>query len=155
VAHVEEEEKRTREGILRPKYETEEDRNREAVVLSSVCRSWECAAYKLPDRYEFDYLLMRKKEGKAWLEIKVRTNERDDYPDYMISFAKLLAARRLSEASGLPSFLLVQWLRRKGLIRLDNIKNFRLSMGGRSDRGDVQDLEPVIFIPMPDFAQLE
>ena len=140
---------------MRPKYETEEDRNREAVVLSSVCRSWECAAYKLPDRYEFDYLLMRKKEGKAWLEIKVRTNERDDYPDYMISFAKLMAARRLSEASALPSFLLVQWVRSKGLIRLDTIKKFRLSMGGRSDRGDAQDLEPVIFIPMPDLAELE
>ena len=140
---------------MRPKYETKEDRNREEVVLSSACRSWGCAAHKLPDRYEFDYLLMRKKVGKAWLEIKVRTNERDDYPDYMVSFAKLMAARRLSGASGLPSFLLVQWVRSKGLIRLDTIKKFTLSMGGRSDRGDAQDLEPVIFIPMQDLVELE
>ena len=155
MAFVTEEEKRTREGILRPRYETEEDRSGETAVLASLCRRWGCSAKKLSDRYELDYLLLKERQGKAWLEIKIRTNEYDAYPTYMISFGKVLAARRLSQGSELPSFLLVQWTDCKGYTRLDDLKRFHVSIGGRTDREDFQDIEPVVYIPTQDFIRLE
>jgi len=110
VAHIAEEEKGTREGILRPKYETEEDRSGETAVLASLCRRWGCSAKKLSDRYELDYLLLKKRRGKAWLE---------------------------------------------GYTRLDDLKRFHVSIGGRTDREDFQDIEPVAYIPTQDFVWLK
>jgi hypothetical protein len=139
---------------MRPRYETEEDRNGETAVVASLCRRWDCSANKLSDRYELDYLLLREGRGKAWLEIKIRTNKRDAYRDYMISFGKVLAARRLSQGSGLPSFLLVKWTDCVGYMRLNDIKRFYVSIGGRTDREDFQDIEPVVYIPTQDFVRL-
>lgn len=155
MAHIAEEEKGTGEGILRPKYETEEDRSGETAVLASLCRRWGCSAKKLSDRYELDYLLLKKRRGKAWLEIKIRMNAHDAYRDYMISFGKVLAARRLSQGSELPSFLLVKWTDCEGYTRLDDLKRFHVSIGGRTDREDFQDIEPVAYIPTQDFVWLK
>jgi hypothetical protein len=80
----------------------------------------------------------------------------------MISLGKIMAARRLSEASQLPSFLLVQWTDPKlwnydvcGYVRLDSLLDFKIAVGGRTDRGDPQDIEPVALIPIGEFALLQ
>ena len=106
-------------------------------------------------KYELDYLLLREGKGVAWLEIKSRTNTRLAYPTYMISLGKIMAARRLSEASQLPSFLLIQWSDACGYIRIDSLLDFRTAVGGRTDRGDEQDIEPVAMIPVGEFALLQ
>ena len=139
---------------MRLKYEKPEDIVAERTALDRACEIWKCTAEKLPIRYELDYLLLREGRGVAWLEIKSRTNARTAYPTYMISFGKIMAARRLSEASQLPSFLLVQWSDYCGYVRLDSLLDFRTGVGGRTDRGDEQDIEPVALIPIVDFARL-
>jgi hypothetical protein len=72
----------------------------------------------------------------------------------MIALTKIMAARRLSEASQLRSFLLVQWSDYCGYVRLDSLLDFRVAVGGRTDRGDPDDIEPVALIPIMDFARL-
>jgi hypothetical protein len=136
---------------MRPRYESDSDRKGEADLLSFVCRRWDCTAEKLSDRYELDYLLLRNGVGCAWLELKIRTNAKAAYPTYMISFGKIMAARRLSGGSKLPSFLAVQWTDGIHYTRLDEVKRFEVAIGGRRDRDDAQDIEPVILIPMDDF----
>jgi hypothetical protein len=135
-------------------YERPEDIAAERTALDKACEVWKCTAEKLPMKYELDYLLLREGRGVAWLEIKSRTNARPAYPTYMISLSKVMAARRLSEASQLPSFLLVQWSDACGYVRLDSLLDFRTAVGGRTDRGDEQDIEPVALIPVGEFARL-
>jgi hypothetical protein len=135
-------------------YEKPEDIVAERTVLDRACEGWRCTAKKLPIKYELDYLLLREGKGVAWLEIKSRTNPRTEYPTYMIALTKIMAARRLSEASQLRSFLLVQWSDYCGYVRLDSLLDFRVAVGGRTDRGDPDDIEPVALIPIMDFARL-
>jgi hypothetical protein len=135
-------------------YEKPEDLAAERIALDRACEVWKCTAEKLPMKYELDYLLLREGKGVAWLEIKSRTNPRAAYPTYMISLGKIMAARRLSEASQLRSFLLVQWSDYCGYVRLDSLLDFTTAVGGRTDRGDEQDIEPVALIPIVDFARL-
>jgi|TARA_R100000963_G_C4629283_1_gene94769 hypothetical protein len=136
-------------------YEKPEDIVAERTALDKACEVWKCVAEKLPMKYELDYLLLREGKGVAWLEIKSRTNTRLAYPTYMISLGKIMAARRLSEASQLPSFLLIQWSDACGYIRIDSLLDFRTAVGGRTDRGDEQDIEPVAMIPVGEFALLQ
>ena len=136
-------------------YEKPEDIAAERTALDKACEIWKCTAEKLPIKYELDYLLLREGKGVAWLEIKSRTNTRLAYPTYMISLGKIMAARRLSEASQLPSFLLIQWSDACGYIRIDSLLDFRTAVGGRTDRGDEQDIEPVAMIPVGEFALLQ
>jgi hypothetical protein len=140
---------------MRLKYERPEDIVAERAALDRACEVWKCTAEKLPMKYELDYLLLREGKGVAWLEIKSRTNPRTEYPTYMIALTKIMAARRLSEASQRPSFLLVQWTDACGYIRIDSLLDFTTAVGGRTDRGDEQDIEPVAKIPIGEFALLQ
>jgi hypothetical protein len=140
---------------MRPIYEKPEDLAAEKTALDKACEIWKCTAEKLPMKYELDYLLLREGTGVAWLEIKSRTNPRTEYPTYMNALTKIMAARRLSEASQLPSFLLVQWTDACGYIRIDSLLDFTTAVGGRTDRGDEQDIEPVAKIPIGEFALLQ
>ena len=136
---------------MRPRYERSWDLAAESIVLGEICRKWGCTSQKLPVRYKLDYLLLREGKGVAWLELKARTNARLAYPTYMISMGKVISAKELTGASGLPSFLLVQWKDELGYARLDSLSNFSVSVGGRVDRGDDDDIEPVALIPVDDF----
>ena len=135
-------------------YEKPEDIAAERAALDKACEIWKCTAEKLPIKYELDYLLLREGTGVAWLEIKSRTNPRTAYPTYMISLGKIMAARRLSEASQFPSFLLVQWSDYCGYVRLDSLLDFEIAFDGRTDRGDPDDIEPVALIPLEEFTLL-
>ena len=70
----------------------------------------------------------------------------------MISLGKVLAARKMTEGTSLPSFLVVQWQDRMGYIRLDSLEETEIVMGGRMDRVDAQDVEPVVLFPVQDFS---
>ena len=139
---------------MRKQHESPEDIIAERAALDRACKVWKCTAEKLPIKYELDYLLLREKRGVAWLEIKCRTNARLAYPTYMIALSKIMAARRLFDASQLPSFLLIQWSDVCGYIRNDSLLDFEIAFDGRTDRGDPDDIEPVALIPLGEFTLL-
>ncbi len=105
---------------------------------------------KLPIRYCLDYAALRNKKIVAFVEIKHRTNKIHAYPTYMLSLAKVQAAKRLAEDVKVPSFLVVQWIDALGTTNLANCK-FSVEMGGRIDRKDSQDVEPVAHINLAEF----
>ena len=139
---------------MRPLYESSQDIVSESKVLILIEKAWRCRGVKLPLKAQLDYLLLRHDRGVAWAEIKVRTNPRGRYPTYMISLSKVMAARELAGASNLPSVLIVQWTDSLGYIRMDTLENFHIAIGGRTDRNDTQDIEPVVLIPIDDFRGL-
>jgi len=139
---------------VRPLYETEDDREQEGVFIEGICTAWRCQARKLPMHYKLDFALMRNGIVKAFLEMKVRNYAKGDFATYMVSMAKVLAAREYSAFANVPSLLAVRWNDVSGFIALNNMKDFEIGFGGRGDRGDSQDMEPVVFIPINNFELL-
>tara|TARA_Y100000310_G_C20172212_1_gene574200 strand:- start:140 stop:574 length:435 start_codon:yes stop_codon:yes gene_type:complete len=135
----------------RPLYETEADLEEERFFTDTLCSLWDCDARKLPLRYKMDYALQRGGIIRAFLEVKVRNYTKDYFETYMLSMEKVLAARQFSEFAGVPSILAVKWKDASGFIVLNTLEDFELGFGGRVDRDDSQDMEPVIFIPIKNF----
>ena len=135
-------------------YETGENLASEAEILDLIEKKWTCQSTKLAIKHQLDYLLLRNQRGVAWVEIKARGTPFRQYPTYMTAMTKIMAARALAEASKLPSFLVVRWSDKCGYIRIDTLLDFEISMGGRTDRDDRQDIEPVMLIPVHNFTEL-
>lgn len=138
---------------VRPRYETSEDLTREDDFSRVVGKKFNCSFSKMPDRYGLDFCLTRGGVATAFAEIKVRSNPRGKYPTYMISLSKVTSANVLNASTGLPCFLLVRWTDCWGYVRIDGmIAQGNVGIGGRTDRGDPQDMEPVYLIPMSSFT---
>ena len=139
---------------VRPLYETDEDRGREGSFIEELCIAWQCEARKLPMHYKLDFAMIRDGVIKAFLEIKVRNYTMDYFDTYMLSMSKVLAAREYSAFADVPSLLAVRWSDGDGFIALNSMEDFDIGFGGRADRGDSQDMEPVVFIPIANFGRL-
>ena len=136
----------------RPLYESPQDLTNEASLVGICEREWNCKAHKLAIKYGVDFALVRHQIVCAFVEIKARTTPRDRYPTYMISLDKMVRAGDLYSATGLPVFLVVGWTDGAGWTSLhqrDWARDVRI--GGRTDRGDAQDTEPVVHIPVFEF----
>ena len=138
---------------MRPLYETQEDLENEKSVASIIKSVWDLTAVKMPRAYHLDYALKDGQDTlRGFAEIKTRTTNKGKYPTYLISLSKIMNARRLTEYTGLSCILIVKWLDNIGWINLD-IEG-ELGFGGRKDRNDWQDQEPVIFLPIDKFKRL-
>jgi hypothetical protein len=138
---------------MRPTYETAQDGANEKQVIDLLCRSWGCSAAKTPRFYPVDWSLQKEDEVKAMAEIKFR---KKSYPTYIISLHKYVEMCQHAAASGLPYLLVVCWPEGlKRIVRYISIKPDipkRVIHGGRKDRGDTQDMEPMCEIPMSKFS---
>lgn len=127
---------------MRPRYETETDLANEAAVVNVVASRWLCECRKLPLRYELDYAIYKDNFLRAYLEIKCRSVASNQYATVILSAAKVATAKQLSAAAGVPSILVVSYTDLDLWIDISKA-DAKYSPGGRSDRGDAQDLEPV------------
>lgn len=138
----------------RPLYETAGDRANEQRVVEHICARWECDYVKLPKRYELDYALHRSGEVCAWVEVKVRNYtlpQIEQLGGYMLSLGKWNAAQTLSTFTGRPFFLAVQTLCGGWIAQFRDFQSTDIRIGGRKDRNDWQDTEPVVLIPVRRF----
>jgi len=71
----------------------------------------------------------------------------------MISLSKLLSARLLATETEVPAVLAVQFQDKAMYTMLHNVE-CSIGFGGRSDRNDWQDQEPVVFINMSEFKEI-
>jgi hypothetical protein len=158
-------------GEARPAYETPESLEREAGVVRRLEERWDASAIKPPTSYRLDYIFCREEavvesldgrrvirsQAKAFCEIKVRRytwEEIDRMGGYMISLAKWTAAEAFCSISGLPFILAVS---AAGEIRFASIRTFEhegVVHGGRSDRADWQDKEPMVLLSVARFRPL-
>ena len=77
------------------------------------------------------------------------------YPTYMISLYKVMMASQLTQTTGLPCYLAVQWSDKAGICKLPpHTKPLRIAQGGSMQRGDPQDIEPVVYFDMSCFKEL-
>mgnify|MGYP003128604899 FL=1 len=143
---------------MRTLYETVDDLRSEKNVIGYVSQCWNVASFKLPMSYKIDYAMYRIDSGSSnsssenlvgFAEVKCRTHKFGTFPTYIISLAKVLEARRLSKETETPSILIVSWLDK--IAYLDFFCHHQIRHGGRSDRNDWQDQEPMCHFDLKHF----
>ena len=97
--------------MSRPRYETKEHLKREYAVRDILERKWLCKLNKLPHKDIIDYAITEQGDIKGWIEIKCRKQEFTLSSHLMISMHKINYGRQLSDATGLPFFLVVKFNR--------------------------------------------
>lgn len=136
--------------MTRPIYETSRHLSAEQKIAEVICNRFNCTFQKVPIKYGLDYAALRQGKICAFFELKCRTNPMRQYPDYMLSMHKLMAAQRINLTTALPCFLAVSWTDAIGYAELiPDCYDYGIS--GRKDRNDPDDIEPVGYIPIDQF----
>ena len=138
---------------MRPVYETSKDRERESALAGKIAVMWDIQAKPNPKMYAIDYSFINDAgEVEGFGEIKTRTHPFGTFPTYMISSHKVASAKALASATGLDVFLIVEWsCGTVGYLSMVDAKPDSIQWGGRKDRGDKQDMEPVNHYEMRQF----
>jgi len=146
--------RRTQEwdGVTRPRYETESDRANEREVAQKINAAWGVEVVKLPNLYPSDYAITKGKHITALLEIKCRTHEVDTFETLWLSLWKVSGCKMMALEAEIPFYLVVRF---KHEIRwLMVSQKYPVIFAGRTDRGDWQDMEPVVEFPVSKFNKL-
>ena len=139
---------------MRPTYETESDVSREWACALKLAEAWDKIPQKLPKFYPCDIMMVSKKTNSpvGWVEVKCRNINWGQYPTLHISVHKVADLMTLAEASGLPAFIAVQM--NDCLVAHKIAHPYPVVFGGRTDRNDPEDMEPVFDIPFSSFKRV-
>lgn len=130
---------------MRPRYETAADLQNERVVADALAaHGYE--VIKLPIQYRLDWLLRRNGQPIGFAEVKARKCNLHTYPTVMISLSKVIHAQMLTQATGLPCYLILFY--RDCIARLKFDDDFTVNTGGRTDRHDSQDQDVCAYYPV-------
>lgn len=143
--------------MSRPLYECLEDLENEQQVAAAVCEAWSLVPHKLPRTYNLDYAMTSRSNPrvvKAFVEIKCRMIPSWQYDTLILSMAKVLRGKAITRETGVPSILCVRWNDMIGYVHFTDIES-DIAIGGRTDRGDPQDIEPVYHIPINRFRKVK
>ncbi len=136
---------------MRPVYETSEMKQREEIVANLYARIAKLKIRRCPKFYPCDWVALDEDDRflKSLIEIKIREVQ---YPDYMISLHKVTQMIHCAAVAGINPMLVVWWRdkRELGVVNLMTCER-TTGYGGRSDRGDPQDMEPVVRIALAEF----
>jgi hypothetical protein len=140
---------------MRPRYETPEDEARERAIAEELARIWRVRLIKLRDLYPCDWAILAKDAETilAYVEIKDRNGhsmeQLDRWGGVFFSALKWGLCSHLCRVSDRP-FIFVP----KAASVLYAYKTWAqhmhlhdgVNLGGRRDRGDPDDIEPVIML---------
>lgn len=133
---------------MRPMYESEGDLDREWMAVQEFCDHTKSFPIKLPIGARADFILFRGRDARAVVEVKCRKNPRSAYPTYMVSKAKYDALCEWHNM-GFYVALLVHWEDEIGYVEIP--VEHKIAKGGRWDRNDPKDVEPVVLIDVEKF----
>jgi len=135
---------------MRPLYETQADRDGEREIVLQLCYAWECIAEKGRHLGYVDYYLYKPKTNLiAVVEIKNRNKlSISKFPYYMISKKKIKNGLIISNELAVPFLLIVNFAELLMYAEITKKHRFKEAIGGRKDRGDPNDIEEMVFIPM-------
>jgi hypothetical protein len=145
--------------MTRPTYETASDRAKEEEIAKTLASIWLCSVLKMKPACVIDYAIKRSGLIVAVMEIKCRSytsHELDGMGGLILSAHKMQNAKQWRDthkvafvlALGLPDGIFAM-----AITADEEWPHFQLVMAGRRDRGDAQDIEPCVLIPMKRFAK--
>ena len=133
---------------MRQIYETRIDLDNE----KSICKTIEAACglrlKKLSIKYNLDFIGFRNGKAVAVIEVKKRHNRYSKYPTVILSLAKYNRGVEFYQINDLKFIFCVQFEDGYFFYEYQNEDRFDVQIGGRTDRNDDQDIEPVMHIPI-------
>jgi hypothetical protein len=132
---------------MRITYEKTIDQIKESIIANEFAFHVKAIAKKLPSFYQADYAFFRNKKMVCLCEIKNRNKE---YPTLLLSLHKWDWLNRIHKEFNLACIILwtfpVNEKTQCWYFYIDN-QVLDIEWGGRNDRQDDQDCEPVVMIP--------
>lgn len=139
-------------STYRPRYENQQDLHNERTAIEKFCTPRGLSAYKIPaNDYRIDFALIdQTKQVKAFIEYKRRHFSVGKFPDVFLSLKKYKEGLTLAFCANVPFYFLVEF--NNNVLMYANLGKLpsdrKITIGGRVDRGDSQDMEPVVHVPM-------
>lgn len=144
--------------MKRPIYESQVDLTHENKMKTFLEAKWNCTLHKVPLKYQVDWMAMRGKDPMAFVEFKHRDKlSIDAYPRYMISLDKWMKAKQLCKEVEIPFIMVITFTECTyyGVFAHNGLHDVTYGFGGRYDRGDAQDVEPMAYLPLKKFMKIE
>jgi hypothetical protein len=140
---------------MRPIYESDGDREREAQVAAMYAQVMGLDAKAMPRKAPYDYEMLRDGKLVSIVEIKCRTVQHDPF---WISHSKMVTFHCEAHHREVPGILIVRWPNMTGWVAVDRLdpESWPTVDGkGRTDRGDPKDIEKMAKWPLSWFTTLE
>ena len=139
---------------MRPTYENQQTLADERSTADTLEQLYNCELKKMPIKMSLDFMAMRDGVAVSFIEVRNRKNGRMAYPTYMVSLYKYMMASSITQTTGLPCFLAVQWADSLGIVKMPCEDGVKIGWGGLTSRGDPQDMEPMAYIDIDQFRVL-
>ena len=139
---------------MRPIYESDGDREREAQVAAMYAQVMGLDAKAMPRKAPYDYEMLRDGKLVSIVEIKCRTKQ---YDPFWVSHSKMVAFHCEAHQRWVSGILLVQWPDMIGWLEVNRLdpESWPTETGGRTDRNDRKDIEKMAAFPLSWFTTLE
>lgn len=139
--------------MSRPMYEDADSLGMEGKLIRRFLEvQYPGATYmKLPISYRLDIGVIQGGIITAFAEFKCRNIRMDLYDSFFISLSKLMILQDYV-GRGFVSHLVVGWTDYMGVFEPRVTDEFEIRPGGRTDRGDPADMEPMAHIPTTSFV---
>jgi hypothetical protein len=135
---------------MRPRYEAQGDRDSERDIADTFAQYCGGEAIKLPGAYaDVDFAFIRKGIIAGFFEVKDRTGWRPEYRTVFLSVAKARSMISYHQLGVNVCYV----VRLRGIVYFQQITpealaGVEIRWGGRTDRNDPQDSEPVFLLPV-------
>lgn len=138
---------------MRPFYEGSSDRAAEDSIADRFAALRGRRQFRFPVGATVDRVLVDDAGViTALLEIKSRRTPMGMYSDYNVSEERMNLYRLTAARLNLPALLVVQWADRCGYLDVRRAPFQKLAIGGRTDRGDKRDIEPMVHYGLDAFS---
>ena len=120
----------------------------------AIEKHWNCSLEKLPLDYRLDFALIKNKKIKAWVELKNRNLQSDDFNDSMINLNKWMKAKELRDSTNIPTILAVRYKDKDLWCALADDTEREVRWGARTkNTRDWQDIGPAVHIKLTEFKE--
>ena len=127
----------------------------EDMFKRAIEKHWRCSLEKLPLDYRLDFALIKNKKIQAWVELKNRNLQSDDFNDSMINLNKWMKAKQLRDSTKLPTILACRYIDKDIYCNLTDDTAYELKWGARTkNTRDWQDIQPAVHITISQFKDL-
>lgn len=126
----------------------------EDMFKRAIEKHWRCSLEKLPLDYRLDFALIKNKKIQAWVELKNRNLQSDDFNDSMINLNKWMKAKELRDSTNIPTILAVRYKDKDLWCALSDDTEREVRWGARTkNTRDWQDIGPAVHIKLTEFKE--
>ena len=126
----------------------------EDMFKRAIEKHWRCSLEKLPLDYRLDFALIKNKKIQAWVELKNRNLQSDDFNDSMINLNKWMKAKELRDSTNIPTILAVRYKDKDLWCVLADDTDMEIRWGARTkNTRDWQDIGPAVHININEFKE--